>query len=341
MTNPKIYEEPELTEPVDMCLPGGRLNPDAVGWSRYPLHHCNLSGSPLRKKRWNYWAIAADQFLFSATLSDIDYLGLAFAYFLDFETKEFRELTVTRPFGRGIELGSYVNSDTCFDDSSLKMAFTNKDSFTAIQVESPDFQGEKLTADLRVYTPPGHQTLNVTIPWSNRRFQFTSKQNTLPVEGTVKIGDKEYRVDGGYGCLDFGRGIWPYSISWNWASTSGKSGDHLVGLNFGAGWTEGTGMNENGICIDGRLSKISEDLIFTFDPADYMKPWKIHTACSDRVSVTLTPFYERVAGTNALILKSEMHQLIGYFSGKVKDDEGNTYTLDNLTGWAEYHLARW
>ncbi|MFO7952123.1 MAG: DUF2804 domain-containing protein [Bacillota bacterium] len=341
MRDPKIYNEPEITEPVDLCLPDGRLNPDAVGWSRYPVHHCNLSGSPLRKKRWNYWAFATDQFLFSVTLSDVDYLGLAFAYFLDFTTKEFRELTVTRLFGRDIELGNYVNDNAYFDDSRLKISLKNEESVTAILVESPDFKGEKLSVNLSVSIPPGHQTLNATIPWSNRRFQFTSKQNTLPVEGIIKIGEKEYRADGGYACLDFGRGIWPYTSFWNWASASGRSGEHLIGLNFGAGWTDGTGMNENGICIDGVLSKISEDLEFIYNPDDYFKPWKIQTPLSDRVTVTFAPFYERIAKTNALILKSEIHQLIGHFSGELKDAAGETYKFNNLIGWTEDHYANW
>ena len=38
-----------------------------------------------------------------------------------------------------------------------------------------------------------------------------------------------------------------------------------VGSNLGAGWTDGTGMNENGLCVDGRLTKISEDVKFDYD----------------------------------------------------------------------------
>ncbi len=341
MTKLNKYYEPELTEPVNLCLTGGRLNPDAVGWSRHPVHNCNLSGSPLRKKRWNYWAITTDQFLFSVTLSDIDYLGLAFTYFLDFETKKFHELTVTRLLGRGIELGNYVKDDACFDDPKLKVTLKNDKSAVAIRVESPDFKGEKLSANFNISTPPEHQTLNVTIPWSNRRFQFTSKQNTLPVEGAIQVGGKTYAANGGYACLDFGRGIWPFSSFWNWASASGISNNHTIGLNFGAGWTDGTGMNENGICIDGVLNKISEDLEFNYEPANYLKPWKIRTPLSDRVAVTFAPFYERVAKTDALILKSEVHQLIGHFSGEVKDAAGKTYAFTNLIGWAEDHYAKW
>ena len=30
--------EREITEPIDLCLPSGRLDPAAIGWTRTPLH---------------------------------------------------------------------------------------------------------------------------------------------------------------------------------------------------------------------------------------------------------------------------------------------------------------
>jgi hypothetical protein len=337
----KVYEEAELREPVDLCLTGGRLNREAVGWSRRPLHNCNLSGSLLRKKRWNYWCITTDHFLFSVTLSNIDYMGLAFIYFLDFKSKFFHEKTVIRPFGKGFDLGNLVADDAVFEDPQLAISMLTRTSGTAIKVHCPDFQGQQLTADLLITPPADHQTLNVVIPWSDSRFQFTSKQHCLPVAGDVILGEKTYSTDSGYACLDFGRGIWPFSSFWNWAGGSGKSDGHLVGLNLGAGWTDGTGMNENGIVIDGVLNKISEDLVFDYNPAAFMQPWKIHTHASEMVSLTFTPFFERVAKTNALVLRSEVHQMIGHFSGTVQDHSGNSYQLADLIGWAEEHYARW
>ncbi len=341
MRDLKVYKEPELKKPVDLCLPDGKLNRQAVGWSRHPLHNCNLSGKPLRKKRWNYWCITTDNFLFSATLSNVDYMGLAFIYFLDFESGFFHEMTVIRPLGRGCNLGNMVADDAVFSDPKLNLSFKNDEDSVDISVNCPNFKGKPLAAELRASIPPAHQTLNVVIPWSDSRFQFTSKQNTLPVTGRVIISDNQYDTKGGYACLDFGRGIWPFSSFWNWAGGSGSCNGHIVGLNFGAGWTDGTGMNENGICIDGVLSKISEDLVFDYNPADYMRPWQIRTHVSDQVDVTFTPFFERVAKTNALILRSEVHQMIGHFSGRVVDDAGRAYNISRLVGWAEDHYARW
>ena len=110
------YEEREITGPVDECDAQGNLNPAAKGWSRHPLHNCNLKGRWPRKKKWNYWNILDDNFTFSATLANVDFIGLAFLYLIDFKTKKLWEKTVVLPFGMGCKLGQKVEDDVVFDD---------------------------------------------------------------------------------------------------------------------------------------------------------------------------------------------------------------------------------
>ncbi len=341
MTKTRRYDEPELTKAVDLCSPEGKLNQEAIGWSRRPLHNCNLSGNPLRKKQWNYWAVATDRCFFSATISNLDYLGLAFVYFIDFETNFYHELTIPRPFGRGCLLGNYVDDDVLFENKRMTIAFKSLENSTDLQVECSNFKGEKLTAHIKVSRPADHETINVVIPWSEKQFQFTSKQNALPVEGSVKLGSNSYDLKSGFGCLDFGRGIWPYSIFWNWASAAGVVEGKTMGLNFGAGWTDGTGMNENGILIGGRINKISEDLVFEYNERNFSYPWNIRTVLSDQVDIKFEPFFKRAVKNKVLFFGSEMTQLFGRFSGTVKDDAGTAHSIENLFGWAEEHQARW
>ncbi len=95
----------------------------------------------------------------------------------------------------------------------------------------------------------------------------------------MQLGDERLEfASPAFGCLDYGRGVWPEHTVWNWGSASGVQGGRTVGLNLGGQWTDGTGMTENGICVDGRLTKISEDLAFEYDRADMMKPWRVRTA---------------------------------------------------------------
>ncbi|MFO7273974.1 MAG: DUF2804 domain-containing protein [Bacillota bacterium] len=332
--------EPELMEPVLLCIPGGRLNPGAVGWSRRPLHRCNLTGHWLRKKRWNYWAITTETHLFSLTVSDLDYAGLGFAYFLDFETREFTEQTVLHPFGRGLTLPEDVEGEVRFDDRRLRLYMRDDGTTIRLIAESPDFGGVPLKADFTVTRPPGQESVNVVIPWSRNRFQFTSKQEALPARGEVRLGERRIAFDG-FACLDFGRGVWPYRAFWNWAAASGVQGGRTIGLNLGGGWTDGTGMNENGIVVDGRVTKIHDDLRFDYDPSNFMRPWRIRTRETDQVDLLFEPFFERVARTDALVVRSEVHQMIGRFTGTVVTEAGERIAIERMVGWAEEHRARW
>ena len=68
-----------------------------------------------------------------------------------------------------------------------------------------------------------------------------------------------------WGTLDFGRGRWPYRTTWNWGAGIGLVDGRRVGMQVGGKWTDGTGMTENSLVVDGRLSKISEDLVWEYD----------------------------------------------------------------------------
>src|SRR6266540_1609519 len=96
-TTHRLHDEPELTASVVLCGADGHLNRQAVGWSRHPLHTCNLPPSLSRKKKWNYWAVTSNDLLFSATIADIDRLQLAGAYVFDRQTHRHIEKIVIQP----------------------------------------------------------------------------------------------------------------------------------------------------------------------------------------------------------------------------------------------------
>src|SRR4051794_22478628 len=84
-----MTEEPELVAPVDLCVSdGSRLNPDAKGWSRHPLHRANLLRADGRNKRWDYWAILAGDLVVSSVFSNVDYLAMADVWWVDLTTGE-------------------------------------------------------------------------------------------------------------------------------------------------------------------------------------------------------------------------------------------------------------
>jgi hypothetical protein len=192
--------------------------------------------------------------------------------------------------------------------------------------------------------PDAHESLSVVIPWSDRRFQCTTKDNTRPATGSVTWGRESWTFDGpghAYGCLDFGRGKWPYRTAWNWGSASGMQGQRTVGLQLGGKWTAGTGMTENALCVDGRLSKLSEELVWEYDRADWLRPWRISTPRSSRVDLTFTPVHDKSSRLQLGFASAETHQCFGTYAGTVVPDGGEPISIESLFGWAEEARWRW
>jgi hypothetical protein len=342
MTTTRLtHDEPELTAPVLLCGSDGHLNRDAVGWSRHPLHTCNLPPSLPRKKKWNYWAVTSDDLLFSATIADVDIVQLAGAYIFDRRNHRHIDKGVIQAPDT-MTMPQTIAGDIVVEHPAMRVALTDEGTGTRIRVDAADFGGMRLEADIVVRRPSGHETLNVVIPWSDVQFQFTSKQNTLPATGYVLLGDE--RLDfaaPSFGCLDYGRGVWPEHTVWNWGAASGVQRGRTVGLNLGGQWTDGTGMTENGLCVDGRLTKISEDLIFEYDKATRMKPWRVRTAATDRIDLLFEPEFERISESGNADNFMNVHQMFGRYSGRITPDAGSSVELRDLFGWVEDQEARW
>ena len=340
-TSQPRHSEPELTAAVLLCGPDGHLNHRAVGWSRHPLHSCNLPPSLARKKKWNYWAVTSNDLLFSATIADVELLQLGGAYIFDRRTHRHVDKTVVRP-ANTIVMPEGITGDIVIEHPKMRVALTDAGSGTRIRVDAHDFGGMRLEADILIERPVAHETLNVVIPWSDVQFQFTSKQNTLPASGFVQLDDERLEFAApAFGCLDYGRGVWPEHTVWNWGAASGVQSGRTVGLNLGGQWTDGTGMTENGICLDGRLTKISEDLMFQYDRRARMKPWRVRTAANDRVDLLFEPEFERISESGNADRYMNVHQLFGRYSGRILPDDGESIELSDLFGWIEDQEARW
>ena len=338
--------EPELTSSVDLCTADGTLNRAARGWSRTPVHRCNLGATWGRRKRWDYWAVTnRDGDVLSITYADLDYLGLVTVAFLDLGAQRWVEHALVIPAALGFRQPATVGGhDIQFALPSLALAIREEPAGTRLLARFRNLRGHRLEADVLVTSPPGHETLSVVIPWSERRFQFTSKHNTRPARGTVVLDGVAHRFDDdneGYGCLDYGRGLWPYRTVWNWAAASGRVGERVVGLQFGGKWTDGTGFTENALCIDGRLTKIGEDLAFEYDTRDYTRPWIIRAPRSGLVDLRFAPAYEKRLDIQLGLGAAKAHVCFGHFTGTVRTERDETIAIEHLFGWAEEMRAHW
>jgi hypothetical protein len=280
----------------------------------------------------------------SVTVADVDYLALADVWCLELESRRVFRRAWGAPGGGGVRLPDQVGGHSIdVRGHRLRIGLLEDAATTTIVVEA----GEAFACQVAVARPRDHESLSVVIPWSDRRFQYTNKDNTRPAAGSITWNGETFPVpaDRSWGCLDYGRGKWPYRTAWNWGSASGRCGDEtderVVGLQLGGKWTVGTGFTENALCVDGRLTKLSDELSWVYDTDDWLRPWRITSPGGERVDLTFTPVYDKQSRLELGVASSTVHQCFGTYTGTVVPDEGAAITVDGLFGWAEEARWRW
>jgi hypothetical protein len=347
--------EPELTRPRDLCTPDGRrLDQEAVGWSRTPLLTANLAGVWGRTKRWDYWAILTEDLVIALTYADVDYLGIVAVWWCDLTTGEAGGRDMAVPLARGIELPDRPGTaPLTYRSPHLGVELVDDAGGTTLTARWRERDGRIGRLDAHVALPAGHESVNVVIPWSPTRFQYTSKHQARPATGTLRLGDEERAFGGGpgqgggdrqraaWGVLDVGRGRWPYRTRWNWGGGAGHAEDgRVVGLQVGGKWTEGTPATENGVIVDGVVRKVGQELTWEYDWGAPLEPWRVHAA-DGSLDATLTPTYDRHDRIEAGILGTEVHQVFGTWRGRAIAPDGSTVEFDELVGFAEESRSRW
>jgi hypothetical protein len=296
-------------------------------------------------KRWDYWAILAGDLVVSSVYSDIDHFGLADVYWADLVTDETGGHAIVVPHEEGIELPELPGTvPLVVDRDGLDLRIADDELGTRLTATWTEHDGRAGRLDVMVALPVGHESLNVVIPWSDERFNFTSKHQARPATGELVVGDRRWTIGGpdgadAWGVLDVGRGRWPARISWNWGGGAGRCGDHVVGLQVGAKWTEGTGFTENGVIVDGRLTKLGRELRWVYDWDNPLRPWRVDDP-GGRLHAELTPRFDKHTQLAGQKRGSEVHQVFGTWTGNLTTDDG-TLEFEGIQGFAEEARQRW
>jgi hypothetical protein len=337
----------EITTPGPLLDGEGGLA--ASGWARRPLLDANLENAArgrlgrLRLKRWDYYGIWTPGLFASATVAHIGYAATVFTYVVDRETGRHREHSLVRPFGAGVELPrSSERGDVVFDAGSTRIAFRVEPERRVLCVADERFDGGRgLEIEVALACPSDRESVVTATPFPGGGFYYNRKLDTMPATGEIRWGDRRFRArpDDSLGQLDWGRGIWPYRSHWVWATANGFLPDgRTLGLNLGF-FGDHRHATEDAEILDGRVHKL-ERVRCDFDPGDYRSPWRF-TEPGGRLDVRFEPASERVARLELLVLRTEVHQLFGTWSGRAVTDAGETLVLEALPGFAEEHHARW
>ncbi|MDA8483238.1 DUF2804 domain-containing protein [Pseudomonas resinovorans] len=322
-----------------LCDARGKLVPAAVGWSSRPRLNCAIPGHTGRRKRWNHWCITTPRWMLSLTLADLDYLGYGAAYFLDLDSGQAVAHTQLRPFALGCRLPDTPLESHSFHHSRLQIRVDEHPGRLSVRVEAPDIGGQPLQAALEVLRPAHLDSVNLVAPLPGHCFHASSRQLGLPASGSVQLGERQYRCTTGqsFAALDFGRGVWPFHSHWTRAAFAAPGG---IAGNFGAGWTDSSGLTENALWFGGRLAKLDRPVQIKQEPNNPLAPWLLSTACR-RVELTFTPRQLHQACPRLGLFYADTRQWFGRFDGVLRSPDGECVPVTNALGWLGSTRARW
>ena len=336
---PRQSAASEITAPVSLTGPDGRLNPDAVGGARQPLIETGGIGTRRswgRNKRWEYWNVMTPRFIVGITVSAIDYAAVHEVWVFDRASERAVHGGATVIPARGVSLPATLGGGPAVARAKdLRIRIEDVAGGSRIQAEIPG-----ATVDVVAERPDEHDCLAVVVPWSTRRFQYTVKDVARPAVGEITVGSERYHLPSGqsWAVLDHGRGRWPYDITWNWGAGSGRSDNRVIGIQVGGKWTDGTGATENAFFVDGRMHKIHDELVWEYDVAAFLRPWSVHGGGLD---ARFVPFHDRVARTNLGVIAASTDQCFGVWSGTFTTAGGEVIPFEGIEGWAEHVHNRW
>ena len=299
-------------------------------------------------KEWDYYYIGNPHYALALTIADNGYMGLDSISFLDFDRKweVTKSKMQTMTMGKKMLPLTSVSGDVASRGKGYALEFQNPGPSRHLSAAMEDFKdGQKITADITLSSIPA-QSMVICTPFDKPgHYYFNQKINTMRASGKVNIGPVTYEFDPGdsFATLDWGRGIWTYQNTWYWSSLNADVNGHAFGWNLGYGFGDTRAASENMLFYDGRVHKLDR-VDFAIPQKDgrdrFLEPWQI-TSNDQRIEMRFEPVLDRASLTDALLLKSDQHQVFGRFSGTAVLDDGRKITLDHAMGFAEKVFNRW
>ncbi|MDR3170356.1 MAG: DUF2804 domain-containing protein [Treponema sp.] len=337
----------EITAPLPVMDELGK--PTHFGWAKVPYLQYNSTLIRVSRRRVNEsdrYIIFSPTHLVMLELLDSGYLGYSGISVMSLKDKK----RSTQIFNIPFPLGSFEmpqSSETGSVRIQVKKAHVDfimmKGGFRIIKTDIPTFGHHlRLRGEVVLSVPKGAESLITHMPWRGDKnaFRYARRSPWFTVEGVMQVGSSEVVFTKGkaWGILDWNRGVRPRGDIRYWAAACGICGDRLAGLSVGYDSADSSQGTENAFFLDGKLHKLDQ-VTFHISPANWLEPWHF-TSNDNRLEMRFIPHQEWEEYNQMLFYTLKSRQVCGFFSGKVRLDDGSTFVFQNLTGFAERRKTR-
>ena len=349
----------EYTEPTKLLAEDGKVLVQG-GWARHNVFEYDrtVAHPQWRGKEWDFYQICNGKYMVQISFANISIGGYASAVIVDVSGEAEKMVSVMSLFlggknkyvlpanGEKPNKFEYVNGEFLFREETFE-------DHRVVEFKGV-YKGDKVEAHFEMDIMPNHESCVTVTPFKRKgeylwdRFFLTMKQNSMPTEGTFKVGSEVFGFNktDTFTVLDWGRGVWPNKEVWYWGNGStyidGPDGKKHI---FGFEVTWGIGNEDNGTatCLfyDGKAHKIGSVDVETFPKPDkYMEPW--HFISEDgRFDMTMTPVFDHHSDLNIGVARMHSHQVHGRWNGTVTLDDGTKLEIKDMYAFCEYVENKW
>lgn len=290
--------------------------------------------------QFQFIGLMNEEIIAGIAIVDLKLISNVFFYIYDLKTHELYERSLLQPLAIGTSIEPKPDTgksrfSQLGNNVEISTNETGSERYLSVNL------GKDISAKVTLFQPADYEPLRVCSKAGYNGWVFTQKAAGLAAEGSICWGKKEYKLSqhNTRSSTDWSCGFMRRETSWNWACFSGLLGDgRSVGLNLAAGVNE-TGVTENCLWVDGKLTKLNM-ANFEFDRYKPEEPWCVKTT-DGLLELTFKPFGRREEKINVILIASNFKQMFGYFSGWMIDGSGEKIELNNIPGFMEDHYAKW
>ena len=345
--------EQELLKPGPLLNEHGNLT--EAGYAFALVKRYDRNAIKVRKgriKEWDYYYIGNKDYGVALTVADNGYMSMASVSVLEFgrtPRDETKSIIGMFPYGKLNLPKDSRMGDVIFENrkKGFSMQFLHQGDKRRLLCYMENFGKTKKTfrCDITLMETVG-KSMVIATPWDKQRhFYYNQKINNMLAGGYAKVGEQMYDFNHDtYAVLDWGRGVWTYKNTWYWASMSSIQDHHTIGFNLGYGFGNNTRATENMFFYDKnayKLGVVKIDIPMRgFGRDDFMGGAWIFRSDSGEVDMQFELVYDRHSDTNLLILRSNQHQVFGFYNGVIRVGE-QEFRIDHLPGFAEKVYNRW
>ena len=297
---------------------------------------------PLKLKEWDFYQVHFDDhYSFQLTFGHVSYAAQISAAIINLKTGQKREVGTMMPCSRTFKNGMPTNPEVAnkivYDGKNMHVQLDTTDKYRLLCMTVTDDSGVKAEIALNFgNVSKSKEKMVIATPFDKkRRWYLNYKENCFVVNGHVRIDDVAYDIKDGFGLLDWGRGVWPFSHQWIWGNGGTKVGGKHFGFNIGWGFGNTEAATENMFFYDNKAYKLNEvKEIIEGKNFRYVDD-------EGKFEFEVERLFDNHTKTKLLWVNNECHQVFGIWRGRVKLDDGTVLEIPPFTAFCEHANNNW